>query len=76
MLVVPSASGMYQNQPCWNQKIVMFPSSLPGWQNDTCSENPWQPGRVRKGDERNQNGRRVRNEDLAPGPQTVIPLLP
>ncbi len=30
MLVVPSASGMYQNQPCANQKIVMLPSSLPG----------------------------------------------
>ena len=30
MLVVPSASGMNQNQPCSNQKIVMLPSSLPG----------------------------------------------
>ncbi len=29
-LVVPSASGMNQNQPWSNQKMLMFPAALPG----------------------------------------------
>ena len=29
MLVVPSASGMNQNQPCSNQQMLMLPSFLP-----------------------------------------------
>ena len=31
MLVAPSWSGMNQNQPCSNQKMVMLPSACPSW---------------------------------------------